>query len=110
MFNLRNISIRTKLRLILSVTAVFAMFLITAAMVAFQYHSIKRAVEEEMSTLASVLAWDSAVALAFNDQKTARESLAVLRSRSDIVAGRIYDKDDAVFAEFTSFSANQKKK
>ncbi|MGZ8143027.1 MAG: EAL domain-containing protein [Methylosarcina sp.] len=106
MFDLRNISIRTKLRLILSVTAVFAMFLITAAMVAFQYHSIKRAVEEEMSTLASVLAWDSAVALAFNDQKTARESLAVLRSRSDIVAGRIYDKDDAVFAEFTSFSAN----
>jgi diguanylate cyclase (GGDEF)-like protein len=106
MFNLRNISIRTKLRLILSVTAISAVFLITAAMVAFQYISSRRAVEEEMSTLASVLAWDAAVALAFNDRKTATDSLAVLRSRSDIVAGRVYTKEAQVFAEFASFSAN----
>lgn len=105
MFNLRNISIRTKLGLILSITAILAMFLITAAMVGFQYYSSRHAVEEEMSTLASVLARDAAVALAFNDRKTADESLAVLGSRSDIVAAHIYTKDARVFAEFVSASA-----
>lgn len=99
MFDLRNISIRTKLRLIMSLTAIFAMLLITVAMVTFQYNSLKRAVEGEMSTLASVLAWNSAVALAFNDHKTANDSLVVLRSRSDIVSGRIYNTKGKVFAE-----------
>ncbi len=107
MFDLRNISIRTKLRLIMSVTAIFAMLLITVAMVTFQYDSLKRAVEGEMSTLASVLAWNSAVALAFNDHKTANDSLVVLRSRSDIVSGRIYDTKGKVFAEYALSSTSK---
>ena len=101
MLKLRNISIRTKLILIMAITAVFAMLLITTAMVAYQHQSIKRSVESEMSSLAGVLAWNCSAALAFNDKNTAIDSLAVLKSRPDIVAGYLYNKEGQVFVKFT---------
>ncbi len=105
MLKLRNISIRTKLILIMAITAVFAMLLITTAMVAYQHQSIKRSVESEMSSLAGVLAWNCSAALAFSDKNTAIDSLAVLKSRPDIVAGYLYNKEGQVFVKFTHQSA-----
>ncbi len=102
MLKLSNTSIRTKLILIMTITAISAMLLITVAMMVFQYRSIKHAVEGELTSLASVIAWNCAPALAFNDVQTANESLAVLSSRSDIVAGYLYNNKGLVFAQSTS--------
>ncbi|MDO8940665.1 MAG: EAL domain-containing protein [Methylicorpusculum sp.] len=108
MLRIGNLSIRTKLILIMAFTAIFAMLLVTSAMVTFQYQSIKRAVEGELVSLASVLSWNSSAALAFNDPKTAEGSLAGFSSRQDIVAAYIYTIKGQPFATFQQHPDFQK--
>jgi diguanylate cyclase (GGDEF)-like protein len=97
---LNNISIRTKLVLILAVTAISAIFLMTSAFVLFEVQSKKKAVEQELSSLAYVVGWNSSPALAFLDKRAAEQTLTVLKTKPEIVAAFLYDLDDQVFAQF----------
>ncbi len=97
-----NIPIRTKLILIMSVTAVAAMLLITTAFVIFEFQSKKRAVEQELLSLANVVGWNCSAALAFADKKTAEKTLTVVKTNPEIVAAFIYDLDNQVFAQFNT--------
>ncbi len=97
---LNNISIRTKLILILAVTAISAIFLMTSAFVLFEVQSKKKAVEQELSSLAYVVGWNSSPALAFLDNRAAEQTLTVLNTKPEIVAAFLYDLDDQIFAQF----------
>jgi diguanylate cyclase (GGDEF)-like protein len=99
-FNLNNISIRTKLILIMAVTALSAIFLMTSTFILFEFQSKKTAVEQELSSLAHVVGWNCSPALAFLDRKAAEKTLTVLNTKPEIVAAFLYDLDDQLFAQF----------
>ncbi len=86
----------------MSVTAVSAMLLITSAFVIFEFQSKKRAVEQELLSLANVVGWSCSASLAFADKKAAEKTLTVLKTNPEIVAAFIYDLDNQVFAQFNT--------
>ena len=98
----RDVPIRTKLTLIMAMTAGIAMLLATSAMIVNEYMSTRRTVAEELSNLADVVAWNSAAALAFNDTDAARETLAALGTKPGIVTAFLHDKEGHVFAKYTA--------
>jgi len=109
MWKLQNIKIRTKLMLIMGLTAGVALLLATSAMVVNEYISARRTVAEELSSLADVVGWNSAAALAFNDTKAARETLAASGVRPGIMAAFLYDNKGEVFGEYITSKTNYDK-
>ena len=61
---------------------------------------MQRTLYEELSSLADVVAWNSTAALTFDDSKAAEETLAALRSKPEIVAAFLYDKEGRLFAQY----------
>src|SRR5262245_39898714 len=59
-----------------------------------------KALDDEV-TMAELLATNAIPALEFNDQSAARDTLATLRARPDIVAGAIYSTSGELFASYT---------
>ena len=96
----RDVPIRTKLMLIMGMTAGIALLLVISATVVNEYTSTRRTVAEELSFLADVVAWNSAAALAFNDTNAARETLAALGTKPGIVTAFLYDKEGHVFSKY----------
>jgi signal transduction histidine kinase len=54
----------------------------------------------ELSTLAEIIGANSTAALAFDDQRSAEETLAALSAKQRIVGAYIYTKDGAAFARY----------
>ncbi|MBW1931792.1 MAG: response regulator [Deltaproteobacteria bacterium] len=102
----RDVPIRTKLMLIMGMTAGIALLLAISAMVVNEYTSTRHTVAEELSSLADVVAWNSAAALAFNDTNAARETLTALKTRPGIVSAFLYDKEGHVFSKYMAGKAN----
>ena len=97
---LRDLPIRTKLILIMSLTAGLALLLATLAMVATEHSRARRTAATELSSLAEVVGWNSAAALVFGDTQAAAETLAALQTKPGIVAAFLYDGEDEPFAHF----------
>ena len=100
MLKFRDISIRTKLTLIMALTAAIALLLVTSALMVYEFQSTRRTVAQELSSLADVVGGNSAAALAFDDAKAASEILGALGARPGIVAAYLYDTRGGVFASY----------
>jgi len=96
----KDIPIRSKLVLIMAMTAGFALLLSSSAVITIGYISMQRTLYEELSSLADLVAWNSAAALTFDDSKAAEETLAALRSKPEINAAFLYDKEGHLFAQY----------
>jgi signal transduction histidine kinase len=93
-------SVQQKLRLMVMSATVAALLVAIAAMVAYDLRLYHRSWVADLNTQAELLARTSAPALAFNDERAARENLELLRFRPEIHAGAIYDSRGRLFAEF----------
>jgi len=100
-----DMPIGTKLTLIMGLAAGFALLLATSAMVVSECISARSTVSEELSSLADVVGWNSAAALAFNDAKAAEETLAALRTKPGIIAAYLYNRKGRVFAQYATGQA-----
>jgi Periplasmic sensor domain len=58
------------------------------------------AVARELSAQARILAESSTAALSFADERAARQTLAALRSDTQVVEGVIYDRNDRPFSRY----------
>ncbi|CAG7856450.1 two-component system, NarL family, sensor histidine kinase BarA [biofilm metagenome] len=96
----QNAPIRKKLILIISLAALLALFFVASAITVNQYISRKNQSEQQLSSLADLVTWNTSSALVFLDKKTADESLKVLNTQPNIVAAYLYDKSSATFAEY----------
>ena len=82
-------SIRYKLVMVVLATTTIALLVAGAALVIYDLRTYQEAWVTDLSTQAEILGRASAPALAFNDPKSAREYLALLKVRPEIAVAAI---------------------
>jgi two-component system, sensor histidine kinase and response regulator len=95
-----NLSIRTKLRLIILFTVALALLLACGAVMTYDQISSRSEMRADIETLAEMVGSNSTAALAFHDPAAATEVLSALRAKRHIEAARIYSADGALFASY----------
>ncbi|WP_419660220.1 sensory box histidine kinase/response regulator protein [Desulfosarcina variabilis str. Montpellier] len=95
-------SIKDKLLILLSLTAVVTLLLVTTALVINEKVSSRESIVIEMRSMADVFALNVGASLLFNDALTAEEDLSTLSARETIVAAILYDKDGQAFSRYDS--------
>lgn len=109
----RNIPIRLKLVLMMSLTVVFALSVSIFGGMINKLVTEQVEIQQELNELASVLAWNSAAGLAFLDEEAAGKTLSALRVRSDVALAHLYladgtgrgGKDVEPFAKYAGASS-----
>ncbi len=96
----RKLSIKWKIILIAFTTSMAGLLLAGAAFSTYDRHRVRKVLEQDISTLARVVADRSTAALAFDDSNLAAETLRALRIKPSVVAACIYAKDGSVFARY----------
>lgn len=97
-----NAPIRIKLISIMTLTALLALFLATAAVVINEYFTKKGDTEKQLVLIADIIAWNGSASLAFNDVQTAQEMLNGMSSQPSVLCAHLYDKTGTIFATYQS--------
>ena len=100
-----NGSVRSKLILMAVSTTFVALLAASIAMVLVDVRTVQKYWVDDLMTQADIIASVSAPALAFNDAKTARQNLAMLGGREQILAGAIYTAAGSRFATYSKGSS-----
>jgi PAS domain S-box-containing protein len=98
--NERQGSLQKRVRTVILLASVIVLFVTAAAFVAYEAISFRANLVRNLSTLAAVIADNSAAALAFKNKEVAEEILAALRAEPGIEAAVIYDDKGNVFAKY----------
>lgn len=93
-------SIRYKLIMVVLAATASALLVAGTAMVIYDLRAYQQSWINDLNTQAEILGRSSAPALAFNDPKSAREYLALLKARSEIAAAAIYNAKGKLFASY----------
>ena len=100
-----DISIKHKLRALLLLTSIVMLLLVTAAFVANDIITFRRALVRETTTLADVIGTNSTAALTFEDQKFAEKTLAALGAVPHVLSAAIHTQDGKPFARYQRHGA-----
>ncbi|BCG46277.1 Hpt protein [Citrifermentans bremense] len=98
----RDLSIRRKLIAILLLTSSVVLALVSTAFVFNEVADFRSGMRTELSALAEIVGSNSSAAVAFNDRKSAAETLAALRAKPYILNALVVLKDHTVFASYTA--------
>ena len=96
---LRNLSIRLKLIIVITMASGMALVAATAAFVAFDWVNTKEAMVARLEVIAGIVAEGAVSSLAFDDPPAAEEVLSVLKSESHIVVACVYDPQGEISAK-----------
>jgi signal transduction histidine kinase/CheY-like chemotaxis protein len=99
-------SVRRKLILMAVSTTLAALVTAAVAMLLVDLRAFQRYWTDDLMTQADIMARVTAPALAFNDNETARQNLAVLRVRPQILAAAIYTSGGTRFAGYVAPGAS----
>jgi len=95
-------TVRRKLILMAVSTTLAALLAAALAMLAFDLRSFQRYLTDDLMTQADIMARVTAPALAFDDADTARQNLAVLKVRPQILAAAVYTSGGKRFAAYAT--------
>src|ERR1700749_4362020 len=98
----REIPIKQKLMAIIMFVTSSALVLSGLGIVIADSVLFRSAMQRDISALAQIVADNPTAALAFDDPKTASETLASLRARPHLVSACIYRPDGTLFAAYTN--------
>lgn len=98
-------SLRSKTMVVVLVTTCVALLLSATALLVYELRSYQKNWLDDLSTQARIIANASAPALNFDDQKTVKENLSLLRLRPQITLAAVYRKDGRLFASYVHPSA-----
>jgi PAS domain S-box-containing protein len=101
----RDMPIKQKLMAIIMSVTTAALLLSGLGIVAADSALFRGAMQRDISALAQIVADNSIAAVAFDDPRTATETLASLKARTHLVAACIYRPDGALFAEYVRHGA-----
>jgi PAS domain S-box-containing protein len=96
----RDIPIKQKLVIVMVLTTTAALLLAGVGIVASDGILFRQYLERDLSGLARIIADNSTAALAFNDPRSAGETLSALRTRPHLEAACIYRPDGSVLATY----------
>ncbi|MFC1735785.1 response regulator [Candidatus Hydrogenedentota bacterium] len=97
---LRDITIKTKLTLIIMAVSCVALLLACGAFITFDLLMARDEMVADLSVLAHVLADNSSAALDFNDPDAIEETLAALRAEKQVVSAAVVLTDGTEFAAY----------
>ncbi|MGH9632353.1 MAG: histidine kinase dimerization/phospho-acceptor domain-containing protein, partial [Bryobacteraceae bacterium] len=100
MLNLIDLSIKGKLVLITMLTSSLALLLATAGFLLYDVMAFRRMMSRDLVTQAEVIGSNSTAALAFNDDRSATETLAAFQAKKEIVAAALYSPNGDLFASY----------
>jgi signal transduction histidine kinase len=95
-------SIRQKLFAGVLLTTLLALLISGSAMVIYELRDYHQRLVEDLDTQGKLLGLASAPALQFNDKKLARDSLALIQARPQILAAAIYKTNNRLFASYSA--------
>ena len=96
----RNLPLRHKLTLLVTLTSGLVLGLACLVLVAYDVRRMHVDMERDLRSLASVIGSNSTGALAFNDGRAAGEMLAAMGVKPHIVSGCLYDAGGRPFAVY----------
>jgi PAS domain S-box-containing protein len=96
----RQTSIQKRVRAVILLASVVVLFVTAAAFVTYEAISFRARLVRNLSTLAAVIADNSAAPLAFDNRGVAEEILAALRAEPDIEAAILFDEEGDIFATY----------
>src|SRR6202049_1542149 len=96
-----DLSIRLKLQTIVMVTSAAALLVASVVFTLYDRSTFLRAKTQDLSASAKMVGSNSTAALSFGDAKSAREILAALQAKQNVINACIYDKDGRVFAIYS---------
>lgn len=102
----RDRPIRQKLSIVIMLTSSIAITLASALIIGYQVVTSRFAAVYELATLAEIIRANSASDLEMRDAKAVAETLASLKARPEIIAGRVFDATGALFAQYLRADAN----
>src|SRR5690349_13880065 len=98
--NFGNLSITRKLTLLAMLTSTIAVLLSSAGFLIYDLVTFRHILSRDLMTDAEIVAYNSAAALAFNDEAAAKVQLSALTAKSDLVAAILYDANGKIFARY----------
>ena len=96
----RQTSIQKRVRAVILLASVIVLFVTAAAFVTYEAVSFRTRLVQNISTIAGVIADNSAAPLAFDNKAVAEEILAALRAEPDIEAAVLFDSEGNIFATY----------
>jgi diguanylate cyclase (GGDEF)-like protein len=100
MWDIKNISIRKKLTLLIVVISTVSLLLASIAFMASDRINTRQTMSDSLGSMAAVISANSGAALLFSDAASARETLGFLKSQPHIQAAAIYSMDNKEFARY----------
>jgi signal transduction histidine kinase/CheY-like chemotaxis protein len=94
-------SVRSKMILMAVSTTLVALLSAAIAMLLFDARAFQRYWVDDLMSQADIMANVTAPAIALNDARAARQNLAVLRVRPQIMAAAVYSANGALFASYS---------
>ena len=95
-----NLSVKYKVTLIAVLTSTIVVILAAVAFLALEIGNYRRAMVQELTTVAQIIANNSTAALTFEDRNDAEEVLSALKSKSNILAGELFINAAKAFARY----------
>src|ERR1700733_1339224 len=95
-----DLSIRQKLQTIVMVTSAVALMVASVVFTVYDRSTFLSEKTQDLSATATMIGSNSTAALSFGDAKSAREILAALRAKPNVINACIYDKDGRVLATY----------
>src|SRR3990172_1561315 len=105
MFSFRNLSIRRKLTLIITIITCAAILLACGAFLTFDIYRFRQSSVHDLETLAQVLGSNSTAAMTFNDPNSGHEVLQALSAKEHVLGACVYRNDGRIFANYSRNSA-----
>jgi two-component system sensor histidine kinase/response regulator len=96
----RDLSIRRKLTLIMMLISVVALVLSCASFIVYDQIFSRRAMAQELKSVAKIIGSNSTAAITFNDPDSATEILAALSARPQITSAYVYNIEGKPFAQY----------
>jgi diguanylate cyclase (GGDEF)-like protein/PAS domain S-box-containing protein len=98
--NIRDLSIRFKLALLILAASVLAVLLASFGFAVYERQSYRASAVRELTALADTLGANTSASLAFNDQGTAEEMLRALATEPNVLVACLYDNQGHIFAQY----------
>ncbi|HKQ96789.1 MAG TPA: response regulator, partial [Candidatus Polarisedimenticolia bacterium] len=100
MIPFRDRSIQQKLTIIVLITTGAALLVAGSAVIGYEWIATRAVLGREIATLAEIIGANSTAPLAFQDLKSADETLDTLTAQRQITAAAIYGRDGRLFASY----------
>ncbi|MBE9561565.1 MAG: HAMP domain-containing protein, partial [Proteobacteria bacterium] len=100
-------TIKNKLQTIILLTNIVLVLAIGITLFIVESYTLKEKLQEEISTLADIIASNSSVGLIFDDSATTTDTLASLKAKKNILFAYIFTTKGELFAHYTITKSTQ---